>query len=264
MSKLPAARFSNLNLRNGPRLHCAEWGDPRGRPVLFLHGWPDSWFSFSRVLPLLPSGLRAIAIDQRGFGDSERPDSGYAIAELGADVVAALDVLGIERVMLAGHSFGSFVARQVALEHSRRVAALALIGSGFTAANPVTREVQRALHDLPDPIPFEFAREFQAGTIYRPVPQAFFDGIVAESLKLPPQLWRLALDSLLDYDDAAQLSRIECPTVLLWGDRDALFSRDGGDPASRLGGQPRCQASRGCVGPIRRVVSCRLCWRYSS
>lgn len=240
MTRLPAARFSAVDLENGPRLHCVECGDRHGRPVLFLHGWPDSWFSFSRVLSLLPSSLRAIAIDQRGFGDSERPESGYAIAEMGADAVAALDALEIERAVLVGHSFGSFVARRIAIAQPHRVDALVLIGSGFTAANSVTREVQASLKDLPDPIPTEFARDFQAGTIHHPVPPEFFDEIVAESMKLPPRLWRVTFDSLLEYDDAPQLSRIQAPTQLLWGEHDALFSRGDQDqllaaiPGARL------------------------------
>ena len=110
-----AARFENIRLKTGPRLHYAECGNPDGEPVVFLHGWPDSWFSFSRLLPLLPESLRAVAVDQRGFGDSDRPESGYAIPEMGADVIAFLDALQINRATLVGHSFGSFVARQAAI-----------------------------------------------------------------------------------------------------------------------------------------------------
>jgi non-heme chloroperoxidase len=218
-------RFDAVRLQNGPCLHYAETGDCEGQAVVFLHGWPDSWFSFSRVLPLLPGDIRALAIDQRGFGDSDRPPSGYTIPEMAGDVIAFLDALGIERATLVGHSFGSFVARQVAIAQPDRVGALVLIGTGYTASNPVTREVQSALRDLPDPIPLEFAREFQASTAHRPLPPDFFDRIVTESLKLPSRVWRLALDGLLDYNDARQLERIEARTLLLWGDRDALFPR---------------------------------------
>ncbi len=235
-----AARFGNIRLRTGPRLHYAEYGNPDGEPVVFVHGWPDSWFSFSRVLPLLPESLRGVAVDQRGFGDSDRPESGYAIPEMGADVIAFLDALQIDRATLVGHSFGSFVARQAAIAHPQRVAALALIGTGFAAATPVMRDLQNALRDLPDPIPATFARDFQASTVYRPVPAEFFERIVAESLKLPPRLWRLAIDRLVEYEDSRQLALIEAPTLLLWGDRDALFSRAAQDrfmaalPAARL------------------------------
>jgi pimeloyl-ACP methyl ester carboxylesterase len=166
-----------------------------------------------------------VAVDQRGFGDSDRPESGYAIPDLAGDVVAFLDALEIERVTLVGHSFGSFVARQVAIAAPRWVARLVLIGTGFTQSNPVIRDLPAAMRDLPDPVPVEFVRDFQASTAYRPIPAEFFERIVAESLKLPARLWRALIDRLLEYDDAGQLSGITAPTLLLWGDQDALFSR---------------------------------------
>ena len=229
-----------VSLATGVRIEYVEQGHADGAPVVFLHGWPDSWFSFSRVLPLLPESVRALAVDQRGFGDSDRPESGYAIHEMAADVIAFLDALEIERVTLVGHSYGSFVARQAAITQPQRVVALALIGTGFAASTPVMRDLQNALRDLPDPIPVEFATDFQASTAYRPLPPEFFERIVAESLKLPPRLWRLAIDRLVEYDDTQQLARIEAPTLLMWGDQDALFSRTDQDrfmatlPAAQL------------------------------
>src|SRR4029453_16462918 len=218
-------RFATIPIATGLRLHYAEHGDPQGEPIVFLHGWPDSGFSFSRVLPLLPERLHAFAPDQRGFGDSDGPQSGYAIPDMGADVIAFFDAVGITRVTLVGHSYGTFVARQVAIAHPERVSALALIDTGFSTSNPVTKDLQTSLRDLPDPIPQQFARDFQAGTAYRPLPADFFERIIAESLKLPPRLWRLMIDQMLAYDDTHQLARIQAPTLLLWGDRDALFSR---------------------------------------
>ena len=240
MKDRAAPRRANLRIGTGPRLHYVEFGAADGDPVLFLHGWPDSWFSFSRVLPLLPHSIRAIAIDQRGFGDSERPDSRYAITDLANDAVAFLDALQVRRAAVVGHSFGSFVARQMAIAHPHRVDALVLIGTGHTASNPATRDLQKSLHDLPDPIPLAFARDFQASTVHHPVPSDFFDELVAESLKLPPRLWRLAIDRMVEYDDTAQLGTISAPMLLLWGEHDALFSRANQDdflaalPAARL------------------------------
>ena len=56
--------------------------------------------------------------------------------------------------------------------------------------------------DLQDPVPMEFARDFQASTAYLPLPESFFERIVAESLKLPARLWREVFDGLLAYEDA--------------------------------------------------------------
>jgi len=87
--------FATTAVATGPLLHCAEQGDPGGEALLFIHGWPDSWFSFSRVLPLLPAAYHAYAIDLRGFGDSERPADSYTIDQFATDVVAFMDAVGI-------------------------------------------------------------------------------------------------------------------------------------------------------------------------
>jgi pimeloyl-ACP methyl ester carboxylesterase len=218
-------RFGDIRLATGPRLHWAEQGDPDGEAVVFLHGWPDSWFSFSRVLSAFPLHLRSLAVDQRGFGDSDRPGSGYGIPDLAADVLAFLDALDIDRATLVGHSFGTFVARHAAITQAKRISRMVLIGTGFTESNPIIRGLQTALSDLPDPVPIEFARDFQASTAYCPLPKEFFERIIAESLKLPARLWREMIDRLLEYGDAEQLPKIAAPTLLLWGEKDALFSR---------------------------------------
>jgi non-heme chloroperoxidase len=97
-------RFGSTRLATGPQLHYAERGDSDGQAILFLHGWPDSWFSFSRVLPLLPQHYHALALDQRGFGDSERPDRGYGIDDLASDAAAFLDAVAVEHATVVGHS----------------------------------------------------------------------------------------------------------------------------------------------------------------
>ena len=103
MGDASTLRFSTARLATGPRLHYAESGDPAGPAILFLHGWPDSWFSYSRVLPLLPDRYRALVPDQRGFGESDRPDGGYGIPDLAADAAAFLDEVGVTRAAIVGH-----------------------------------------------------------------------------------------------------------------------------------------------------------------
>lgn len=217
---------STVRLASGIALRCVEHGAAAGRPVLFLHGWPDSSFSFSRLVPLIPPECRQVSIDQRGFGESDRPATGYDIDTLAADAAAVLDALGIGQVAVVGHSFGSFVARRLALAFPARVSHLVLVGTGVETANPVTREVQASIRDLADPLPVGFVRALQAGTAHVPLPEPFFERILAESLKAPARVWRDSFDGLLSYRDADQLHRIAAPTLILWGDQDALFPRD--------------------------------------
>ena len=224
--EVPQLRFATTHLASGPQVHYAAQGDPDGQPILFLHGYTDSWFSFSRLLPLLPTHYRAYAVSQRGHGDSDRPDCCYGVDDLVADVVAFLDAVGVERVTMVGHSGGSFPARVVAETHPERVTRLMLIGSAVTPLKQETRELQAAVHTLEDPVPAEFAREFQASTVHVPLPEAFFEQVVAESLKLPARVWKSALDGLLAVDDTADLGQITAPTLLIGGERDEFFSRE--------------------------------------
>jgi non-heme chloroperoxidase len=217
--------FADVELPNGVRLRYLEQGDPGGHSVILLHGLCDSWFSFSRVLPDISKEPRVYALDLRGHGDSDRPDDGYTPRDMAADVIAFLDVMGIERATLVGHSMGSFVAQQAALAAPGRVTGLVLIGSATTARNAVTVELQQALVPLPDTVPMEFATEFQASTVHQPVPEEFMHRAVAECRKAPARVWRAALAGLVETGRFAGLAGTKIPALLIWGDRDGMFSR---------------------------------------
>lgn len=218
-------RVADVQLSTGVRINYAEQGGPGGHPVILLHGYTDSWFSYSRVLPLLSPACRAYALSQRGHGDSERPADGYTMPDAAADVVAFMDALGLARATVVGHSMGSFVAMETALAAPGRVARLVLIGSATHMRSEDMRQLEREVSALEDPVPEEFAREFQLSTIHHPVPEDFLDGAVAESLKLPARVWRDALAGQLAADNTARLSRIRMPTLLLRGEHDTIFSR---------------------------------------
>jgi non-heme chloroperoxidase len=218
-----ALKFLEARLSTGVRLRYAEQGSTEGQPVIFLHGYTDSWFSFSGVLARLDNAYRLFALDQRGHGDSEQPRGEYAVTDFAGDVVAFMDALNIRSAVIAGHSMGSLVARQVAYAAPERVAKLVLVGSMTTVRNEGVLELQRAVEALTDPAPAEFAREFQESTVYQPLREEFMERVVAESLKLPARVWRAVLRGLMEADDTAQLRTIRAPTLILYGERDAFF-----------------------------------------
>ena len=100
------------------RLHVAEAGN--GRPLLLLHGWPQHWWSWRRMIPALARTRRVLAPDLRGWGWSDAPPGDYAKATYAADVIALLDAEGLDRVDLIGHDWGGWVAFLLALEHPER------------------------------------------------------------------------------------------------------------------------------------------------
>ena len=219
-------RFADGHLATGVRLRYAEQGDPAAQPLILLHGYSDSWFSYSRVLTGLARRHRVYALDLKGHGDSDRPAGGYTMRDMAGDVVAFMDANGIRPATVVGHSMGSFVAQQVAVRAPERVTRLVLIGSATTFRKlEGVPELARAVDALSDPVPHEFAREFQVSTIHHPVPDEFLDRAVAESLKLPARVWRAVMAGMLATGPAGALGERGIPTLILWGDRDACFAR---------------------------------------
>ena len=88
----------------GVRLHVAEAG--AGEPVVMLHGWPEHWWCWRKLIPGLAERYRVICPDLRGFGWSDAPPRGYEKEQFAADVAELLDGLGLHDVRLVGHDWG--------------------------------------------------------------------------------------------------------------------------------------------------------------
>jgi pimeloyl-ACP methyl ester carboxylesterase len=106
------------------RLHLAEAGS--GVPVLLLHGWPQHWWCWRRVIEQLRGQYRLLVPDLRGFGWSEAPGSGYSAAAFAGDTVGLLDALDLDRAHVVGHDWGGFTGFLLGLQHPQRVDRLLL------------------------------------------------------------------------------------------------------------------------------------------
>jgi len=220
----PGVTLGAVTLANGVTLQYAERGHGRGQAVIFLHGYTDSWYSFSRLMTALPPRYHSYALSQRGHGDSDRPLTGYAMSDFAADVVAFMDALGLRTADLVGHSMGSVIAQRVALDYPRRVRKLVLIGSAADlTVNPVLLDLETYVDTLSDPIDPAFVYDFQASTVFQPIPQDFLDTVVAESLKVPARVWKDALAGLIAENTLPELPALTAPTLILWGDKDDIF-----------------------------------------
>jgi pimeloyl-ACP methyl ester carboxylesterase len=122
---------------NGVDLAVTTEGPEDGRPVLFLHGFPDSAHIWrGEIAALAAAGYRAIAIDQRGFGQSDAPEGvdAYAIPTIAMDAVGVLDALEVERAAVVGHDWGASIAWFIATFAPDRVERLCTISVGHPTA----------------------------------------------------------------------------------------------------------------------------------
>lgn len=228
----------SVGARDGVRLEYVEHGDSNGVPLLLLHGITDSWRSFERVLPHLPRTIRAIAITQRGHGDSSKPPSGYRTRDFAADVGAFADRLGIHRLVVAGHSMGTTNALRFAIDFPERTLGIVLAApfASYRRNAGVREFVDAGVAALTDPIDRSIAVEFQASTLAHPVAPEFFETVVDESLKVPARVWRAAFAGLLEDDFTSELPAVAAPTLILYADQDAFCLRD--DPQDLLAAIP--------------------------
>jgi pimeloyl-ACP methyl ester carboxylesterase len=110
---------------NGIRLHYVREG--QGPPLVLLHGWPQTWYCWRKLLPPLAERFTVVAPDLRGYGLSDKPPGGYDKRTMAGDVRALLERLGHRRVRLVGHDRGARVAHRYALDHPEEVERLAVL-----------------------------------------------------------------------------------------------------------------------------------------
>ena len=116
--------------RNGEStaLSYAEGGQAEGTPVVCVHGWLDSWKSFTPITSALCSSRKVFSLSLRGWGDSSKHGP-FTIETYAADVVGFLKALNIGPVILLGHSMGTIISTLVASMHPSLVSGLILIGA---------------------------------------------------------------------------------------------------------------------------------------
>ena len=110
---------------NGINIHYVIEG--QGFPVVLLHGWPETWFSWRKQIPVLAERFQVIVPDMRGFGDSDKPLTGYDTRTAASDIYALVRSLGHQRIAIVGHDIGVRVTYRYCLDHEGEVDRLALL-----------------------------------------------------------------------------------------------------------------------------------------
>ncbi len=145
---------------DGVRLHYVSGGRADGEVVVLLAGFPESWFAWRKIMPLLAADYRIIAPDLPGQGDSDRPMGGYDTQALATRVHRLLQQLGVSRYALIAHDVGAWVAYPYAALFGGEVRRLVLMDAGIpgvtlpdalpTDPDRAWRTWHFAFHSLPD------------------------------------------------------------------------------------------------------------------
>jgi pimeloyl-ACP methyl ester carboxylesterase len=212
----------------GTRLRFIDSGRAGATPVVFLHGFGASIYTWRKTLPAVAAaGYRVIAFDNRGFGFSDKPAHGYGNAAYAQLVVSLLDSLGISSAVLVGHSMGGAIAAEVALAHPDRVRGLVLVdAAGYGVRWPGVLKMARSR--IVGAIATRFRNRWITGRIlrstyadpskvteadvdqyYAPVPAADFGRALRGVLR------EFRFDTLV-----GRLGALQTPTLVVWGDAD--------------------------------------------
>lgn len=220
---MPAGAIDRWVPTNAITLHAVDVG--QGPPLVFLHGlgWDATlWASAARRFD---DRYRVIAGDTRGHGRSDKPAGPYSIDLFAADWLELLDELRIERACLVGFSQGGMIAQVLALEHPERVAALVLVSTACRSDPSAKEKMEERIRvaQMQGPVA---AAKLAAASIYS---KRFTDArpdVVERFIA-----WRAAAEqgplleatrAVYGFDVSARLSAVQAPTLVMYGDEDAL------------------------------------------
>ncbi|MFO0911314.1 MAG: alpha/beta hydrolase [Pirellulales bacterium] len=251
-----------VELPTGITMAYLETGPADGKPLILLHGLTDSARSWSTAMAALRDAdpeLRIFALDQRGHGATTMPKGEncpkdpkwcFQPLQFAADVAAFMNAKGIEKATIAGHSMGSVVAQQLALDRPERVEKIILVATSpktkdnavvrdYVLKEPVLGAWKTALANkgisTPEAIWMATPRDadpkadewiLKNWDVDPIASQDFVKSIVPETALVKMGTWIGATEALLDWDNTARLANLTVPTLVLWGTQDAIFYKD--------------------------------------
>lgn len=235
---LPADSFLDLG---GQLVHVEQAG--RGEPVILLHGFGGSTYSWRRVMPALAASFHVVAIDLNGFGYTQRPRTfeSYTREGQAALVLRVMDALGIESAHLMGHSYGGGLSLFLAARHPERVRSLVLVDSSA----PTYADDRRNLAASVKPLAGLFLRSFvlRPRNVRRALRHSFYDDSLVTPELVREYYERLRIEGVADAyygltapvrtaSEPVELEKIQVPTLIVWGAEDTLIPVEGGRRAA--------------------------------
>ena len=211
----------SVDLPTGLTLKYVEMGRTDGVPLIFLHGMTDNSRSWSLAAPYFTDKYHVFMLDQRGHGDSGKPDLRmYPLALYAADLAAFMEARGLEKAHIVGHSLGSMIAQAFAVNYPEKTISLTLEASAIPAG--MGRDLYDAAvafgENQPDD---EFMAAWYANP--NPVDDDFLKREMAESKNIPPHAWRAITKGFAAVDLRPFMDEIKAPTLIMWGTEDSFF-----------------------------------------
>ncbi|MBL8160768.1 MAG: alpha/beta fold hydrolase [Anaerolineae bacterium] len=199
---------------NGTAIDCERYG--QGEPLLLLHGAGVSGASWEPQIKTLADRFNLIVPDIRGHGGSAQHAEPYSIPQFADDMIALLDALGIEGALVCGHSMGGAVAQQMAARYPTRVKALIIAESNFGFDNPFMQAMMSFSGWLSRMIGIKRLASMTARQLANRSPQAVpvIEAGFAPHIANPENFWNV-YQANSQYSGRAELSRIQCPTLVL-------------------------------------------------
>ena len=251
-----ATRLDGLVEKRAAELRVYAGG--AGRTVVLLHGLGGSAADWGAVAGGLVGWCKVVALDLPGHGGSPAPPTGASVGWFADAVAAALAAAGVERALVAGHSFGGHVALRLASRHPELVAGLLLVSpSGIrTGARSVRLTVAATTFVRPGRVVAPFRHRWSSRPWFRRA--VFRPWLVADATALSAEAARGFLDGPQEHvdtrvagramvadDPRAELEHVRCPTLIVWGARDPQLPVDDAfEYARRLG------------APVRVIADC--------
>ena len=243
---------------NGLDFHYRDWGSS-GRSLVLLHGLASTCHIWDLAAPILSRDYSVVALDQRGHGESAKPEEGYHFASVARDLLGFIQRMGLDRPIIVGHSWGGDVALEFAVSYPSEAGGLCFVDGGMiepSARYPTLEETreQMAPPVLAGMTVDQFLERIRNGNQSRMMTPSVEEAILAnfavlEDGTIRPQLSRenhiRIIEALWDHHPPQLYPQVECPVLLL-----PARQRDNPAAAERL--QRRESSVEAAAGSIPR------------
>ncbi|MFC4766018.1 alpha/beta fold hydrolase [Effusibacillus consociatus] len=238
------------------QIHYQEKGNGP-EAILFIHGNIGSWRWWEKVMDLLTEEYRSFALDSRGCGFTDKPETGHSIRQFADDVEAFAQALNINQFTLVGHSLGGGTAMQYAIAYPHRVKRLILLDPVPAEGLVIPEEFHPLFKQWQEDK--ESLKEALKGTAPTYSYNEFFDQLVEEAFTASKQVFEGNIKALAEMDVSGHLREITAPALVIWGELDNWSPLDGiqrihqAIPGSRLEVVPGVGHSLNVENPKRFV-----------